>query len=164
MDMLYSPDKFDPAKVKKYEVRDDGWYIINIMGVIWYTNIDIAKRHEPLTLFRRYADDPSKYPKYDNYDAIDVAKVTDIPEDYFGIMGVPITFLDNYCPEQFEILGNSCYAEAMPVPVTLGEDFVREYRSQGGTGHASANMYSFYFHDKDGKVKMPFKRILIRRR
>ena len=60
--------------------------------------------HEPLILFRRYSDDPSKYPRYDNYDAINVDKVSDIPEDYEGVMGVPITFLDKYCPEQFEIL------------------------------------------------------------
>lgn len=73
----------------------------------WFTNVDLAKRHEPLTLFRRYADDPGKYPKYDNYDAINVNKTVDIPEDYFGPMGVPISFLDKYCPEQFEILGTT---------------------------------------------------------
>lgn len=70
----------------------------------WFTNLDIKKRHEPLILVRRYSDDPSKYPRYDNYDAINVDKVSDIPEDYEGVMGVPITFLDKYCPEQFEIL------------------------------------------------------------
>lgn len=73
-------------------------------NILWYTNIDIKKRHEPLILFRRYSDDPSKYPRYDNYCAINVDKVSDIPEDYEGVMGVPITFLDKYCPEQFEIL------------------------------------------------------------
>lgn len=76
-------------------------------NVLWYTNIDIKKRHEPLTLFRRYADDPSKYPKYANYDAIECSKVSDIPGDYFGYIGVPITFLEKYCPEQFEIIGIS---------------------------------------------------------
>lgn len=74
-------------------------------NILWYTNIDIKKRHEPLPLFRRYSDDPSKYPHYDNYDAINVDKVADIPEDYEGVMGVPITFLNRHCPEQFEILG-----------------------------------------------------------
>lgn len=73
----------------------------------WYTNMDHSKRHEDMPLFRRYYDDPSKYPKYDNYDAINVDKVPDIPEDYDGVMGVPITFLDKYCPEQFEIIGIS---------------------------------------------------------
>jgi hypothetical protein len=69
----------------------------------WYTNLDIAKRHEDLSLYRKY--NPEDYPKYDNYDAINVDKFTDIPMDYEGIMGVPITFLDKYNPEQFEIIG-----------------------------------------------------------
>lgn len=79
--------------------------MIRVSGVVWYTNFEHNKRHEPLTLFRRYYDDPSKYPRYDNYDAINVDKTVDIPEDYNGVMGVPITFLDKYCPDQFEILG-----------------------------------------------------------
>lgn len=83
----------------------------------WFTNLDIKKRHEPLILFRRYSDDPSKYPHYDNYDAINVDKVCDIPEDYEGVMGVPITFLDKYCPEQFEILDANDYRTSDIVPV-----------------------------------------------
>lgn len=73
-------------------------------NILWYTNIDIKKRHESLILSRRYSDDPNKYPHYDNYNAINVDKVHDIPEDYEGVMGVPISFLDKYCPEQFEIV------------------------------------------------------------
>lgn len=68
----------------------------------WFTNLDVKKRHEFLTLTEKY--DPAKYPKYDNYDAINVDKVNDIPKDYDGVMGVPITFLDKYNPEQFEIV------------------------------------------------------------
>jgi len=90
--------------------------MIRVSGVVWFTNLDHNKRHEPLTLFRRYADDPSKYPKYDNYDAINVDKTADIPEDYDGVMGVPISFLDKYCPEQFEILGIDRYIEDNPRP------------------------------------------------
>ena len=73
----------------------------------WCTNLDIEKRHEDLILCRRYADDPSKYPHYDNYDAIEVSKVKDIPEDYWGVMGVPISFMDKYNPGQFDIIGCS---------------------------------------------------------
>ncbi len=73
----------------------------------WFTNIDVKKRHEDLILFRNYT--PEKYPKYDNYDAINVDKTVDIPHDYAGVMGVPITFLDKYNPEQFEILGDGRY-------------------------------------------------------
>ncbi len=69
----------------------------------WYTNLDIAKRYEDLILYKRYT--PEEYPKYDNYDAINVDKAKEIPMDYPGAMGVPITFLDKYNPEQFEILG-----------------------------------------------------------
>ena len=73
----------------------------------WFTNLDIKKRHEKLILWKHYT--PEEYPKYDNYDAINVDKVSEIPCDYDGVMGVPITFLDKYNPEQFEIieLGNS---------------------------------------------------------
>ncbi|MFA9262805.1 MAG: adenine-specific methyltransferase EcoRI family protein [Undibacterium sp.] len=69
----------------------------------WYTNLDTEKRHQELVLFRSY--DPTLYPVYDNYDAIEVSKAVDIPMDFDGVMGVPITFLDKYNPEQFEILG-----------------------------------------------------------
>ena len=74
----------------------------------WYTNLDIAKRHEDLILYKNY--NPEEYPKYDNYDAINVDTTKDIPMDYAGAMGVPITFLDKYNPEQFEILGMSASA------------------------------------------------------
>lgn len=70
----------------------------------WFTNIDIQKRHAPLDLYMRYHGNEDHYPKYDNYDAINVDKTCEIPEDYDGVMGVPITFLDKYCPEQFEII------------------------------------------------------------
>ena len=69
----------------------------------WYTNLDIQKRHEVLTLYKKYS--PEEYPRYDNYDAINVDKTTDIPCDYDGVMGVPITYLDKHNPNQFEIIG-----------------------------------------------------------
>lgn len=80
---------------------------------LWYTNLDIQKRHEKLILWQRYYDDDGnplpdaeeRYPHYDNYDAFNVDRVADIPVDYKGVMGVPITFLDKYNPEQFEIVG-----------------------------------------------------------
>ena len=72
-------------------------------AITWYTNLDIKKRHEEMVLVKKY--NPLDYPKYDNYDAIEVSKVKDIPKDYDGVMGVPITFLDKFNPEQFEILG-----------------------------------------------------------
>jgi hypothetical protein len=69
----------------------------------WFTNLDHAKRHRPLILTEKYS--PDKYPTYDNYNAINVDKTKDIPCDYYGIIGVPVTYLDKHCPEQFEIVG-----------------------------------------------------------
>ena len=77
--------------------------MIRVSGVVWFTNLDFSKRHEFLDLFKTYT--PETYPKYDNYDAIEVSKTSDIPMDYEGVMGVPITFLDKYNPEQFDIIG-----------------------------------------------------------
>ena len=77
--------------------------MIRVSGVFWFTNLDHDKRHEDLILYRRYT--PEDYPTYDNYDAIEVSKTKDIPMDYPGAMGVPITFLDKYNPDQFEMLG-----------------------------------------------------------
>ena len=79
---------------------------------LWYTNLDIEKRHENLILYKKYS--PEEYPKYDDYDAINVNKVSDIPCDYDGAMGVPITFLDKYNPEQFLLLGIDRYVADNP--------------------------------------------------
>lgn len=78
--------------------------MIRVSGVMWFTNIDIQKRHTPMDLYMRYYGNEDHFQKYDNYDAINVDKTCEIPEDYDGVMGVPITFLDKYCPEQFEII------------------------------------------------------------
>ena len=72
--------------------------------MLWYTNIDIPKRHQELILCKSYYKNPGLYPKYDNYDAINVDKVADIPYDYLADIGVPITYLHKYNPDQFEIL------------------------------------------------------------
>ena len=102
--IMPSNSEVESPKAKKDR---NGDIILNVAGVCWYTNLDITNRHEDLLLYRRYKEDPSKYPKYDNYDAIEVSKVKDIPEDCWGVMGVPITFMDSYNPEQFEIIGCS---------------------------------------------------------
>ena len=146
-------------------VGADGTAIAKFGNICWYTNFDIKKRHEDLLLYRRYKGHESDYPKYDNYDAIEVSKVADIPEDYYGMMGVPITFMDKYNPEQFEILGLTCTAETMSAPPQIGEDFIAAYRNAGGTGHLSANMYAVTLFKKGpGKPRIPYGRILIRRK
>ena len=92
--------------ISKYEdtatAGDHREGMIRVSGVNWFTNLEIPKRHEDLILYKSYNSE--NYPKYDNYDAINVDKTAEIPMDYNGIMGVPITFLDKYNPEQFEIV------------------------------------------------------------
>ena len=84
-------------------IDQDGWKHGLVSSMCWFTNLPVTRRKVPMPLSKRYF--PVLYPKYDNFDAINVDRVADIPSDYEGIMGVPITFLDKYCPEQFEILG-----------------------------------------------------------
>jgi len=88
---------------KSSEITEKGNRMFNMGNVIWYTNLDFPKRHEELILWKKYT--PEEFPKYDNYDAINVNRVVEIPKDYDGYIGVPITFLDKYNPEQFEIVG-----------------------------------------------------------
>lgn len=80
----------------------DGIKYFSMGRIMWFTNLDTKKRHEELILYKKYTSD--EYPHYDNYDAIEVSRVLDIPMDFDGVMGVPITFLDKYNPEQFEII------------------------------------------------------------
>ena len=84
-------------------VYDSSTGVVKFRNVTWFTNLEHRKRHEELILYRKYSED--EYPTYDNYDAIEVSKVANIPVDYSGEMGVPITFLDKHNPEQFEIVG-----------------------------------------------------------
>lgn len=97
------PDDY-PLNASGCGIDEDGRKFIRVKGVRWFTNLDYKERHEPLPLYKRYT--PEEYSHYDNYDAINVNKVSEIPMDYDGVMGVPITFLDKYSPEQFEIVGN----------------------------------------------------------
>lgn len=101
-----------PLNAAGFRVDEKGNKFIRVKGVRWFTNLDYKERHENLILYKTY--NPNDYPKYDNYDAINVDKTADIPADYNGAMGVPITFLDKYNPEQFEIKGIDRYVEDNP--------------------------------------------------
>ena len=96
------PDRY-PLNAAGCRVDENGKKYIRVKGVRWFTNLDYPQRHENLDLYKRYTAE--EYPKYDNYDAINVAKTSDIPYDYDDVMGVPITFIDKFNPDQFEILG-----------------------------------------------------------
>lgn len=99
------PENYEYADTYKFDKERNGKKVMRVAGICWFTNLDHVKRHYPLDLYKKYYKDSDEYPKYDNYDAIEVSKTCDIPMDYEGVMGVPITFLDKYCPEQFEIVG-----------------------------------------------------------
>ena len=122
----------------------DGRKIINVPS-IWFTNLDHNKRHEELILYKHYT--PAEYPSYDNFDAIDVGRVTDIPCDWFGLMGVPDTFLDKYNPDQFEIVGLGCGDLAKQIGVRKNH--------RGRTDVA---------YKINGQDKCPYSRIIIRRK
>jgi len=106
------PDSYDR---KNIEIDEDGNKYAKMGNITWFTNLDVKKRHERLILYKKYT--PEEYPKYDNYDAINVNRVTEIPSGYDGAMGVPITFLDKYNPEQFEILDANDYRKNDDVPI-----------------------------------------------
>ena len=98
------PDDYDIQTESRKKIQDGVKYF-SMGSIVWFTNLDTTKRHEELTLYKKYS--PKEYPKYDNYDAIEVSKYLEIPMDYDGVMGVPITFLDKYNPDQFEIVGSN---------------------------------------------------------
>ena len=98
------PEHYDIETESRIKVIDGQKYF-SMGSVYWFTNLDNKKRHEDIILYKKYYGNESEYPTYDNYDAINVNKVADIPMDYKGAMGVPITFIDKYNPEQFEIVG-----------------------------------------------------------
>ena len=103
-----------PLTAATTRVDSKGNRFIRVKGVRWFTNLDHKKRHDEMILVENYS--PEKYPKYDNYDAINVDKTADIPKDYSGAMGVPISFLDKHNPDQFEILSANDIRENESVP------------------------------------------------
>ena len=136
----------------------------------WFTNLEHGRRHEPLPLmtmddnlkFNKKVKD-NGYPVYDNYNAIEVGWVDAIPSDHDGVMGVPITFLDKYNPDQFEILGNGQSTRDELGIEPVGQEFVDLYYEQGNKGQISASWNNLVYR-LDGKVFVPYQRILIRAR
>lgn len=149
---------------KSYEIKGKGFIDSNgkkhgfVPGICWLTNLDIQKRHEDLILYRKYNE--QDYKKYDNYDAIEVNNVNEIPIDYSGKMGVPISFLEKFNPEQFEIIGSSDLPNTLPGIKILGKEWIDNYKKQGGTGHYTANMKSVGY-SAEGKYKIIFSRLII---
>ena len=135
--------------------------MIRVSGVTWITNLEIPKRHENMDLVCRYSEE--EYPTYKNYAAIDVGKTADIPCNYSGLMGVPITFIDKYNPEQFEIIGNACDTDwCREAGISaMGQATIDKLRLQGNKAHVTANMNSLYL-EINNKIILPYARIIIR--
>ncbi len=153
-------------------VYDESTGLVKFRNVGWFTNLDHGRRHQELPLmtmadnlkFSKNLRGKSGYDRYKNYDAIEVGTYKEIPSDYEGVMGVPVTFLDKYNPDQFEIVGNSDDGGMMrDIGVRpLGHEFIRAYRARGGTGHYSPGMRMLGLIEPQARVI--FKRILIRHR
>lgn len=121
-DMAFTVPPYYEPRQTRYWVDERGQKWRSFGNICWFTNLDTTKRHEDLTLYKKYSQE--EYTKYDNYNAIEVSKTVEIPYDYDGYMGVPITFLDKYNPEQFEIIGLS--ASAGYNKEIVGLDFLGE--------------------------------------
>ena len=135
-DRKFTVPEYYPLNAAGCGVDNDGKRYIRVKGVRWFTNIDFKQRHDEIVLYKHYNDE--EFPRYDNYDAINVNTTADIPYDYEGVMGVPITFLDKYNPSQFEIVGASNFDDT-PCRIernykALGYKF---YKSDGVTESGS---------------------------
>ena len=140
------PDDY-PLNAAGSRIDDQGKKYIRIKGVRWFTNLDIKERHEDMILYKTYS--PEKYPTYVNFDAIEVGKTKEIPMDYEGAMGVPITFMDKYNPDQFEILGSS-----RTLGKRMSEIAEKGTYSQGGP--------RFYLDNGDGTYRRLYDRLVVK--
>jgi len=173
------PESFTYAETYKFERERNGEKVNRVPGVCWFTSLDHGRRHQPLPLMTKTDivkfSTKKPFEKYDNYNAIEVSFVKNIPGDYDGVMGVPISFLDKYNPGQFEILGatqRSCHDE---VPDTKKYDDYWEVRkngkktgSSGGKTNENANLVgndgekNYFINSKGRIIQSAYQRIFIR--
>ena len=146
-DMAFRVPADSEPRETRYWQDDTGQKWRSLGNICWFTNLDIPKRHEELILFRTYS--PEEYPRYFNYNAIEVGRVENIPCDYSGEMGVPLTFLDKYNPRQFEIIGQSLDLANMAV--------VKKALGKSGGGPR-------FYLEQSGSLRRLYERIVIRKR
>ena len=140
-------------------IDETGRKYIRVKGVRWFTNLDYKERHENLILYKHYT--PEEYPKFENFDAININRTEDIPCDYNGVMGVPITFMDKYNPEQFEILGVGIAGLGLAAGVKPYKPEHKKYRKDvQKRGAVDGDLYMM----NGDEVIVPYSRILIRRK
>lgn len=174
-DMKFKVPPYYEPRPTRYWQDETGQKWRSMGNTYWFTNLDHDKRHEELILYKRYT--PEEYPHYDNYDAIEVSKVAEIPCDFEGVMGVPITFLDKYNPEQFEIMGITAGRdefEARPIkkyinPIQVNPNGTTSNGSKANTRatillpHKPSVIY-YIADNADGALQILYARILIQRK
>lgn len=164
------PDTY-PLNAAGCRIGDDGKKYIRVKGVRWFTNLDYRELHQPLTLYKNYTEE--EFPKLDNYDAIDIDVTNDIPCDYFGTMAVPITFMDKYCSDQFEIIGitktwdghaNKIYPPQIQIDKKGKESFVTKLNDGGTLKISVPPKGKTYYKVGDELFIQLYARILIKRK
>lgn len=140
-----------------HHIDKNGKKIARVSTSCWFTNLEVEKHKEFLTLYKRY--NPEEYPKYENYNAINVDKYTDIPCDFEGAIGVPVTFVDKYNPDQFEIIGLGISNSGREIGVKPYKEKHKKYRKEiQKRGAVDGDLYMM----KDGIVDVPYARIIIK--
>ena len=142
---------------KFHHIDEKGQKIARVSTSCWFTNMEVTRHKEDIVLYKKYTKE--EYPNYDNCDAINVNKVSDIPLDYTGAMGVPITFLDKYNPEQFEVIGLGISSSGIEVGVRPYKEEHKKYRKEiQKRGAVDGDLYMI----TNGIVNVPFARVLIK--
>ena len=148
------PDYYE-EKNTDFKIDESGQKWRRLGNICWFTNLEIEKKHQPLILYKHYTE--SDYPTYDNYAAIHISKVAEIPDDYYGVMGVPITFMDKYSPDQFEIVGITTNDKE-----NIWGIKTKNYTISDAKNFSILNAASVLIID--GKPKAQYARVLVRRR
>lgn len=149
-----------PDDWEKYHHIDKyGNKVARVSTSCWFTNLEVEKHKQFITLYKKYS--PEQYPKYENFDAINCNKVSDIPEDYYGLIGVPITFIDKYNPSQFEIVGLGISNSGIEIGVKPYKPEHKKYRKEvQKRGAVDGDLYMM----KDGIVEVPYARVIIKKK
>ena len=144
---------------KYHHIDESGKKIARVSTSCWFTNLDVKKHKEDIILHKTYKGNEDKYPKYENYDGVEVSKVANIPIDYKGFMGVPITFIDKHNPEQFEIIGLGISNSGIEIGVHPYKPEHKKYRKEvQNRGAVDGDLYMM----ENGIVKVPYARIIIK--
>ena len=151
---------FVPDYVEKYHKVVDGKKMVRVSTSCWFTSLPVKRHNDKLILYKQYS--PQEYPKYENFDAINVNSYNTIPCDYDGYMGVPITFLDKYNPEQFELIGLGISNSGIEIGVQPYKAAHKEYRKR--VQHKGAVDGDLYMLDSEGHPVVPYARIILKRK